>query len=336
MNMTQPVVQEYSHLTTESSATVEIYTSRFKQLEWILAEAFNVLAATLVSWVTFSLIVYGKQTGKWRKENRLNPTKVDAGVVYTLAILTTICSFLRLVTNQAVFNFGYTDRSPLQCEVGTVISTIFYALTIDGAYMFLWFRQRSLHRHPSMEELKKRWLRILGCMALIFILLGTLSILACMLITTHFIHTGKGCFKVSRFGQLTLWPYYVIILFQTFGQASMLFLFLYPICLNLASNNADRVIKIMKRSAIFAGICVLSDVISMVIVVFVASDATFLSTTLTVYDINMMVNTSSVFFSFESWRKIFVAPFVSYLSSQARMHAQQNSASTATMTVHNA
>jgi len=50
-------------------------------MEWILMETFNVLEATFVCWVGFSLIVYGKQTGKWRKVNRYDSTKVNAGAV---------------------------------------------------------------------------------------------------------------------------------------------------------------------------------------------------------------------------------------------------------------
>jgi len=111
-----------------------------------------VLAANLVSWFALILVVYGKQTGKWRKENRLNPTKVDAGAVYTLAAFTTTCCFLRLAANQAVFNFGYTDKSALRCEVGMVISMVCYTFAILGVCMFLWFRQRFLYRIPSVEK----------------------------------------------------------------------------------------------------------------------------------------------------------------------------------------
>jgi len=94
---------------------------------------FNVLAATLVIWFAFSLIIYGKQTGKWRKENRLNPTKFDAGVVHTFFIFTTMCCLVRLAANEYVFNFRYTDRSPLRCEVGSAFSLACYGLSIIGS-----------------------------------------------------------------------------------------------------------------------------------------------------------------------------------------------------------
>jgi len=50
-----------------------------------------------------------------------------------------------------------------------------------------------------------------------------------------------------------------------FGQVFMLFKFLYPLYLNLSSNNAKRVLQTMKRSAILSGICFLSDLTAMVI-----------------------------------------------------------------------
>ena len=49
------------------------------------------------------------------------------------------------------------------------------------------------------------------------------------------------------------------------GQGSMLFLLLYALFSNVTTRNMDRVIRIMKRSAIFAVLCVLSDGIAMVI-----------------------------------------------------------------------
>jgi len=103
----------------------------------------------------------------------------------------------------------------------------------------------------------------------------------------------------------------------------------------MSRNNADRLIKIIKRSAICAGICVLSDVLIMVTAVSVTSDETLLSTLSSVYDINMVVTTASVFFSFESWRKIFVAPFASCLSSQTSVHTQKNSTSATNVEIHN-
>ena len=224
--MTQPI-QEYSHATTQVSTVAEIYANRFKQLDWILAEVFNVLAATLVSWFAFSLIVYGKQIGKWRKENRLNPTKVDAGVVYTFSIFTTICCLLRLAANQALFNFGYTDRSSLPCEVGAIISLACYGLSITGSYIFLWFRQRSLHRHPSIEELNKRWLKRLSCVTFIWLFLGPLLIFVYVLTITHrrIVHTSQGCILRAVDGKLPPWPY-VTTLFTTLGQVNLLFLLL--------------------------------------------------------------------------------------------------------------
>jgi len=326
--MTQPV-QDYSYAT---STSVEIYTNRFEQLEWIFAETFNVPATILVSWVALSLIAYGQHTDKWRKENRLNPTQIDAGIVYTLAVFTTICGFIRLATNQVVFNFGYTDKSSLRCEVGTAISLVFYFLSTDGSYMFLWFRQRSLYRHPSMEELNKRWMKRLAFITFILILLNPLFLLACTLATGRFIPTGQGCIKSAGDHRLPLWPYYVIISFDTFAQVSILFLLLYPLFVNISCSNADRVMKIVKRSAIFAGICVSSDAIAMAIAIMVASDKTLLITVLTVYDINMIVNIASVFFSFGSWKKIFVAPFVSCLPSKTNDHSEQTKVYTTSVT----
>jgi len=135
---------------------------------------------------------------------------------------------------------------------------------------------------------------------------------------TRIVHTSPGCIKNEVVGKLRPWEN-EITLFTKLGQRNLLFLLLCPLFKIISCNNADRLIKIIKRSAICAGNCVLSDVIIMVTDVSVTSDETLLSTLSSVYDINMVVNTASVFFSFESWRKIFVAPFASCLSSQTKV-----------------
>jgi len=106
------------------------------------------------------------------KEKQFNSIKADDGPAHSSAVFATISGFLRLMANQVVFNMGYTDQTSLPCEVAVDISIICYSFTMFGAYMFLWFRQRSLYEHPSMQEQSKRWLKRFSWMSAIIVVGG--------------------------------------------------------------------------------------------------------------------------------------------------------------------
>jgi len=312
-------MENFSLATAKATRFGESYTNRFEQVEWISAEVINVLAAIFVIWINLSLIVYLKKTEKCRTVNRHKSLKVDAGAAYIFALIAAFCSFLRLASSQIVFNLGYTETSS-SCEVSVDISGALYALTILGTYTFLWLRQRSLYQHPEMEAFRKSWLLGLSWLSLVLIVSGVALSLLAMTIPETSVDSGYGC--VRKPNNFVSWPYFIIIAFATTSQATMLFLLFYPLLSHVTTNSAyRRVMKIMKRSAIFAVICVLSDVFAMLSVVFAVSDNVLREVTITVYDINMVINVASVFFSFESWRKIFMSPCNVRLIGKTRVQA---------------
>jgi len=301
-------MEENTTDSTHSATMWENHEYRFQQLEWILCEGFNVLEVVFITWITLSLLVHGNKTGKWRKEKQSTDTRFNSGTVYSLAITATLGSLSRAITNQVAFNLGYADETPLPCEVAVDFAIGCYAVTLISTYVFLWHRQRSLYQHPKMEMLRKSWLEVLSYVTLFLIVIGGLFASLAMIIPDGAINSRYGCMRVPSDSAFFVWPFYVIITLVMISQAALLFLLLYPLFLHVTATNAERVMLIIKRSAVFAGVCVLSDTVAMIVVVFVVPADSVIHVALTVYDINMVVNVASVFFSFESWRTIILSP----------------------------
>ena len=190
-----------------------------------------------------------------------------------------------------------------------------------GVYMFLWFRQRSLYEHPSMQEQSKRWLKRFSWMSAIIVVGAGLFITLYVIVYKISTNTNHGCTRTEF--ESYAWNHYVNISIVFIGQGSMLFLLLYPLSLNVTASNSDRVIRIMNRSAVFATVGVLSDGTAMLIILFIASHNSLKLFTFFVYDINMIVHIACVLFSFESWRNICVSPFALCLFSEIRVQTNQ-------------
>jgi len=290
------------------AASLEISEwKRFYQVEWIMAEICNVIAILSVIWSASSLVVHGIRTGIWKRENRLDIHKYNAGAVYTCAVIATFCSLLRLIPSQVIFHLGSNNGSPVSCDITINVALQGYSVTVGCTYIFLWFRQRSLYQHPAMKPLQSKWLSCFSWGSITIIVMGYLVLAIGLAVSDKVVDSIYGCIlKPSE--EFTMWPLFLINGIEFTGQASMLFLFFYPLRAKVTTNTAKRMKLIMKRSGFFAGACVGSEVIALVVLYFAVSENSSIYIPLTVYDLNMLTNVWSVVLSFESWKDILFSP----------------------------
>jgi len=297
--------------------------NRFTQPEWILAEIFNLLSIFCVTWICLSLTVYGFRTGKWQKENRSSSTQVNAGAVYTAAVAAYFFSFFRLLLAQVTFSLGYGDKSSKPCESALDASIAGYVLTSVTVYIFLWFRQRSLYQHPAMQSSSNKRVQCFSWIVIIVIVVGSVFSGIVFAVPENYTFSNRGCVSRPK-NTFTVWPVYVYAGMMLLGQASMLYLFIYPLRSQATTNTAGRIVRMMKRSAVFAGVCMISDLLAMITLAFVVPEKTTRHVSSTVYDISMLVNLLSIFMSFETWLTILKSP-LSKESSQASNQQTQPS-----------
>jgi len=239
-------VQEYSHITTQVSAAAEIYKIRFKQMECILAEVFKCAGSKSCKLVCSHFSCLRETNWQVEKRKSIESNKSRCWSCLHIGCFYNNLLFSSIGSKSSCFQFW------LHRQVGITVWSRYGHF--NGLLHLCHFR--CLHvslvsttfsvSNSFCGEVKKRWLKTLSFMTLIFILFCALFVLACMFIALPFIYTGKGCIETGRFGKFQFWPCHMHILFQTIVQASMLFLFLYPLFFNLSGRrSAVRVIKIM-------------------------------------------------------------------------------------------
>jgi len=154
-----------------------------------------------------------------------------------------------------------------------------------------------------------------SCITIIVIVVGCVFSGIAFTVPENYTFSNRGCVSRPK-NTFTVWPVYLGAVIVLLGQASMLCLFIYPLRSHATTNTAGRIVKMMKRSAVFAGVCVISDLLAMITLAFAVPEKTTRHVTSTVYDINMLVNLLSIFMSFETWLTILKSP-LSKKSSQA-------------------
>lgn len=284
------------------NATLNLTGSRFHQPIWIIGEVFNLIFWLAVTWAGLALITYGIRTGKWKRENVYSVAHVNAGAVYTTAVLAILMSYVRLLADQCLFNVGYPGSTPGICEVFADMSVTGYGLTMTCVYVFMWFRQRSLYQHPTMSCVDRPWLQYVNWGTLAFITVGGLAGILAYAIPPNYTESSIGC--TNQPGDFQVWGIYLGNAVVVVGQILLLVLFFYPLRSNLVGSNAERIKKLIRRSVISASVCVATDLITMALFVFVLPRNGSRQLPAVVYELNMMVNLCSVILSFESWRKI--------------------------------
>jgi len=292
------------NLTTPSVTALMEHSS--SQLEWYVAEVINSMAIFIVLWVGISLILFGVRTKKWQngQANQLN-----AGNFYTSAVVAIFSPLLRLAADQAVFNLRSSKYySALLCEIVSDLTVAGYVISATCTYIFLWFRQHTLYQHPSMQQLRKRWLVNLSRFSFAFIICACVVTGVAFIWPMNYSKSLYGC-KMKPRKSLTVWPLYMGNGIGMVGQSLLMFLFLHPLRSASTRSIAVRIKAIIKRSSVCAVLTVFSDLISMVSLAFVVPDDATTHVTTTIYEINCLINIFSVLLSFEAWKSIVFTPF---------------------------
>ena len=165
-----------------------------------------------------------------------------------------------------------------------------------------------------MQSSSNKRVQCFSWIVIIVIVVGSVFSGIVFAVPENYTFSNRGCVSRPK-NTFTVWPVYVYAGMMLLGQASMLYLFIYPLRSQATTNTAGRIVRMMKRSAVFAGVCMISDLLAMITLAFAVPEKTTRHVTSTVYDINMLVNLLSIFMSFETWLTILKSP-LSKKSSQ--------------------
>lgn len=206
-------------------------------------------------------------------------TTVVSGTVFMYGVLESVERYLA----------QYPDDIPRNVfDVLFSLTSILYAASLITVYAILWLRQRCLYNKPALAHLTSTYTRIASKYLIIVIVVLGIAILVST-VTANWLQICRGrCLEVLTFCTILGAPVLVQIL--------LLALFLFPLFKHQSSNQSVSVnyVPLMKRIAILTTVCLVTDIATTLLAVFLLEPA-FLG-------INLVTNLLCVIFSTSDWK----------------------------------
>ena len=218
---------ELRNVSLQSAVVVQEY-NRSEHKDWIATMIINVILLTLVFWILISLIYFGKKSRKWTSTNNNSPEKLNAGLVYTSAIICASFAFLYFIIALVYINIGYNDSNDETCNSMDDLVKSIYGMVVFSVNLFLWLRQRAFYSNRLLNVRFNKAIHIFSNLSIIIIFIGGLSGLIVSTIPNDIVSTSKGCVYVSKNSNPVL-SFVLIVSFISFGQVSLLGLFIYAL-----------------------------------------------------------------------------------------------------------
>jgi len=286
----------------------------YYKYSWILAQVVSAIILIFSIWITFSLIISGRKSKKWRLRNM-----DKASILRTIGVFCPITLFIRTLTTQALVLIEKfepnNEKGDRMCEMVIDASLFLFAVVIFPTYVFLWYRQRMLYSRPTLQSMNNKFVQFFSFLFVICLVLGGGS--------SAFLVTIPKSFQMSNFGcvYLAIQPVdrkanIVTAATLVFSQVILLGLFCYPFIrhrkesknLTNTSRNAKpdkAMFKAIRSATISTTICVISDIVSIILVSILGNRGAPLTLTRPIYDISLFINVISVLFCFDKFKTIF-------------------------------
>nr|XP_039263092.1 uncharacterized protein LOC120339090 [Styela clava] len=222
------------------------------------------------------------------------------------------CTLNVMVTVAAVFAFmrcgfdfcwvmeRFTD---LACELSIKFKKSCYAVSMLFIYLSLWLRQRVFYQHPLLHHLSSRAVRFISWSVSVLLVTGIVFLGVFYMVTATYVGTPRGCTVVKN--PLTIVRWYLLVFILVPFQISLLALYSYPLIKHRLvamgpTGKANHVIPMIRRAALAAAFCSVSDIAFATVFLVYESDVMTLTTYL--YDINIVINLLGLIFSFQNWQ----------------------------------
>ena len=236
--------------TTDSSYNVTNLTDALlPQFElWVATLAINLSLICVCIWLAITIGAYGFKSGKFRRQRKAD---FSGGLILKLLFLSALTIIPRLVSTLVVALVGFEtgSKNDYICEVAEDVSIGAYYVALLPAYLFLWFRQRSLYLQPSIERLYTVTIKCFSWGCLIFLITAGIGIIIIFVLPLAYQASPRGCILREEEEENVL-AFYVFSIFLIVGQFTLLSLFIYPLHVHRnvkVSNPVSMTIKAEKR-----------------------------------------------------------------------------------------
>ena len=183
---------------------------------------------------------------------------------------------------------------------------VVFGLSAICVYGALWFRIYTVfYKEAKTKKNTSKLLKYINFSAMPLLFLLVIANLVSLLITPPYISVGCGCTQLQS-EEENLFNWALVAGCSVLLQLILLFSFSYPLYLHrkkMLSRGFDHksVIPIVKRAAIVAAICILTDLLSFLFATLYHGPTLHLHHT--VYGCDLLVNLAGTIFVFADWRE---------------------------------
>ncbi|CAK8682773.1 unnamed protein product [Clavelina lepadiformis] len=225
------------------------------------------------------------------------------------------------------------------CAVYQRIKIVSFGMTFASVYFALWFRvYTAFYSNSILKKITSRVPKIINGLTLAFLALIVVSNFVLFFTTATYATTPKGCSPVqNKENNKIKWA--VLVLCTTAFQVMLLYSFIYPLRVQQQKRLArgfdpKSTMPILKRAAITAVVCVLSDILNSVFAILYKNPTVYINHI--VFSCNLLINLVAVVLSAANWREKIVPCRCSIhvVPVSGRKYSSQATGSTGTRNLH--
>ena len=214
--------------TTLNETTNSSQFDRTQRLDWLIPMVIDVILTVVVFWILLSLVHYGIQTGKWRKMQRSDPEKLNAGIVYSSLIVNAVVCLIFIILNLFFLNVGYAEGQDELCDQMFDAAGFTYGFVLITAVVFLWIRQRIFYTNRMLNVNYTKLVKTLSFVSIIIIAGIGIAVLTFDTLPDNNKSSVEGCHYMPD-DQFTLAYALPGVLIIGFGHVTLLGLFIHAL-----------------------------------------------------------------------------------------------------------
>lgn len=307
--------------TLDPTKTKEIYEAY--RMEWIISSSLAVPFAVFALYITGTQIVF-LTLKKWEgnkfrlpsvtergtsgsfKIRRGNSNVRFASAITALCIFASLTAFLRTIDLR--FFFYNHHLNDFVCDFFIKYKVVMYTMSVSTVYAVLWLRQKIFYEDPRLNHVSSKCIRGFSYF------MGFWLVINCILTSSLFIASSNdkgsdvGCVSANEESTIRKIIRWVVMGVSTpISQVVLLGLFIYPLVKHyrtvkqetMTSIRENPVIRLVKRAAVTAIICIVTDAVNIVVGSVIRGG----SATILIYDVNIVLNVVCLIISFPDWRE---------------------------------
>ena len=214
--------------TTLNETTNSSHFDRTQRLDWLIPMVIDMILTVVVFWILLSLVHYGIQTGKWRKMQRSDPEKLNAGIVYSSLIVNAVVCLIFIILNLFFLNVGYAEGQDELCDQMFDAAGFTYGFVLITAFVFLWMRQRIFYTNRMLNVNYTKLVKTLSFISIIIIAGIGIAVLTFNTLPDNNKSSVEGCHYMPD-DQFTLAYALPGVLIIGFGHVTLLGLFIHAL-----------------------------------------------------------------------------------------------------------